>query len=83
VGLDLRLDGQVSAAGLPDGNYPHNTDPAKFHTTTAQEYAYERNCRAGMKYDPYNDVSADPASVPEESLYAYCVENGLVNDQRT
>lgn len=36
-----------------------------------------------MKYDPYNDVGADPASVPEESLYAYCVENGLVNDQRT
>lgn len=77
------VDGSVSAAGLPDGNYPHNTDPHRMLSMVAHAYVYERDCPPDMKYDPYSDACADPASVSEESVYAYCVERGLVNDQRT
>jgi hypothetical protein len=49
----------------------------------AQTHAYERDCLSSGNYDPHTGACQDPASVPESSVYVYCVDNGLVNDQRT
>jgi hypothetical protein len=83
VGLDLHRRWAGECCRFADGNYPHNTDPTKFFSMVAQTHAYERDCLSSGNYDPHTGACQDPASVPESSVYVYCVDNGLVNDQRT
>ncbi|MCY0931829.1 carbohydrate-binding module family 14 protein [Streptomyces sp. H27-H1] len=40
----LQAPAPFSCEGRADGNYPHPSNPTKFMSCVAQEYAYEQSC---------------------------------------
>ncbi|MFI6167730.1 carbohydrate-binding module family 14 protein [Nocardia sp. NPDC051052] len=39
-------------SGKEDGDYPHPSNPTKYISCVAHEYAYENDCPPGMQFDP-------------------------------